>query len=239
MDRITRPTVRLAGGLPDGNLSSLETLAGRLLSGDPPDVYALVLLSRARLIEDDDQDGAETAVVKVRALEVFVDGKIMADITEADDAAGLLLAMRADRVGVDVLPLATSAEAAADDAARAALREWADTNLDEGRDGLAAEWDAYFGERSPAGTVTSWRDAPRQMIEEFLAYKGEPQSFGSTVDTDDPGPDDMPEDIPADVTHEHGQHTAHTHDADDYADHQQPIDNERVIPAAQFAEPTA
>lgn len=31
------------------------------------------------------------------------------------------------------------------------------------------------------------------------------------------------------VTHEHGQHTAHTHSADDYANHQLPIDNEVFV----------
>jgi hypothetical protein len=32
---------------------------------------------------------------------------------------------------------------------------------------------------------------------------------------------------PGEVTHEHGQHTAHTHPGADYAEHQQPIDDER------------
>lgn len=179
-ERITRPTVRLAGGLPDGNLSSLETLGARLLSDAPPDVYALVLITRHKREENDDQDGAELAICKVRALESFpikyergAAAVFPFDVAAGELVADVLQRLRTERTGDQTLPLATSAEAAQHDQAMEALRQWADTNLDEQRDGLAAVWNDYFGDRSPQGTVTAWRDAPTQMIREFLLAKGE------------------------------------------------------------------
>lgn len=44
------------------------------------------------------------------------------------------------------------------------------------------------------------------------------------------GLEDYAADMFADVTHSHGQHTAHQHTAQDYRTHQRPIDNERIEP---------
>lgn len=178
-ERITRPTVRLAGGLPDGALSNLEALGGRLLSDTPPDVYALTLITRHKREENDDQDGAELAICKVRTLEAFDVPRTAGpsvfpfDIKAGTPVREVLDRIRADRTGVAMLPTATDREAADMDNARAALRDWAAAHLDEGVDALAAQWNDYFGDRGPAGTVTAWRDAPLQMIREFLLAKGE------------------------------------------------------------------
>lgn len=40
------------------------------------------------------------------------------------------------------------------------------------------------------------------------------------------------------VVHSHGQHEAHVHSYDDYKQHQQPIDQERILPTETDAEPT-
>ena len=187
-DRITRPTVRLAGGLPDGNLSNLEALGGRLLSDAPPEVHALVLITRQKREENDDQDGAELAIVKVRALEAFAvpftaaaDAVFPFDIAAGEPVAAVLQRLRADRTGQNVLPVNGSADAEyaqlsdlrgklADYGAEAGL-----TDVELGRDVMDTVPGAGIG----------WRDSPL-VLAEYLRTVGaiaDPPA-GGTAPTD-------------------------------------------------------
>lgn len=173
-ERLTRRSVKLAAGLPDGNLSqSVEDMAPQLLRKRPPDVAVISLLTPQFRRVDLKNDNAETITLKTAAIEVLADGVFPFDIKAGESVSDVLDRLRADRTGEAVLPTATDAEAADHDQAVMDLRDWAAAHLDEGTSALAAEWDDYFGRRSPAGTVTSWRDAPTQMIREFLAFKAE------------------------------------------------------------------
>ena len=162
-DRITRPSVRLAGGLPDGNLSNLEGTAGQQLGGSPPPVYALIRLTRTRLVEEDDNDGAETAVLKVRALEVLTTIPALAQpgMTVED----LMIALRAERTGDNPIPFDTD-NADRDDL----LMQFRDWQQARGLTDTEAadEWRGRFGDGG--GT---WRDAPPVQLREFLAYQRE------------------------------------------------------------------
>jgi len=168
-DRLTRPTVRLAGGLPDGNLSNLESRSGSLLSVDPSPVYALVRLTRTRLVEDDDQDGAETAVVKVRALEVLDDRhltKMLDLVGPAGTMQDLIVALRAERTGDNPIPFDDDGSAARADQAMTELRDWqAAADLDDA--GLTTAWTTYFAGHQ-LGDVPTWRDAAPELIREFV-----------------------------------------------------------------------
>ncbi|MBC8091909.1 MAG: hypothetical protein H7Y15_08220, partial [Pseudonocardia sp.] len=175
-ERITRPTVRLAGGLPDGNLSDLETHSSTLLSGDPLSVYGLVRLTRARLIEDDDNDGAESAVVKVRALE---SGAVLpAAARPGMTFRELMEIMRAERTGVDQLPLDDDQQQTDAETMRGQLREYATgEGMEDATMGRA--WKAYF-EGHGLGDPGSWLDADPVHAREFLAAMLEAADYDET-----------------------------------------------------------
>ena len=163
-DRITRPTVRLAGGAPDGNLSNLEAQSGRQLATDPPPLYAIVRLTRTKLIEDDDQEGAETAVLKVRAMEVL---DVLPDLAHPGmPLAELLSSVRAERTGDNPIPFDDDGSAARADRAMQELRDWqAAADLDDA--GLTTAWGTYF-QGHQLGEVPTWRDADPALIREFV-----------------------------------------------------------------------
>lgn len=175
-ERIARPPVRLAGGLPDGNLTNLGAHAADLLSDAPAELYALVRLTRQQLIHQDDQDGAEIAVLKVRALEVLPDQAA---------ARQQLTETRAERTGDN--PIDFDAASDADYAKLADLRGHLAAYAAE--EGLT---DTSLGEEVLATVPAAgagWRDQPL-ILEEFLRVKGviaDPPAGGDTSGSEDDG----------------------------------------------------
>lgn len=166
-DRITRPDVALLGGNPDGNLSNLDEIPGLLDRSAVPDAYGLFYMSRKELKHDDDNDGAEIAKMKIRALEVLTDGVFPFDVHKGEAVVEVLDRLRQDRTGVATLPTPTSAEAAEHDRVVGLLSDWRAANTSGARD-MTGQWQSYFGKDAPP-----WRDASTQQVKEFLAYKGE------------------------------------------------------------------
>lgn len=183
-DRITRPDVALLGGNPDGNLSNLDEVPGLLDRNTPPEAYGIVYLTRSKIRHDDDNDGAEQAQMKIRALEVLVDGVFPFDIHAGEKVVEVLERLRQDHTGVAMLPIPTAAEQAQLDVLRGQLSDWM-TAAGVGSRAMGAAWKDYFG-----ADVGGWRDASAQQIREFLLSKGEqpdgPVSEAGAVD-DEPG----------------------------------------------------
>lgn len=103
-DRIPRPPVKVRASLPDGNLNGLGTVAGALLGGDPPPVYALVKLVLTSIVEDVEHDSERTAVLRIAALEPLKGGRLPDDITTDEPAGAVIQRIRGNRTGEYTLP---------------------------------------------------------------------------------------------------------------------------------------
>lgn len=156
-ERISRPPVRLRGGLPDGNLNGTSDVAKHFLKAEPDDRYAIVQLGRRQLVHDDETE-ADVAVLGVIAVE----------FADQDKLQRMLLDHRELRTGHGTLPFD---EPAATDADRARelehrIRAWADH---EGLD-ARAEWVSHFGpgDEAPVGPTGA------QLIHliEFVGERG-------------------------------------------------------------------
>jgi hypothetical protein len=166
-ERITRPDVSLLGGNPDGNLSNLDEVPDLLNRKIKPDAVGLFYASRKHLDQDDDNDGAEVAKMKIRALECLTDGTFPFDIKAGERVLDVIDRLRSNRTGAAMLPVATDAEQAALDVLRGQLADWMTAN-DVGSRAMGKAWKDHFG-----NDVGGWRDASSQQIREFLLTKGE------------------------------------------------------------------
>lgn len=172
-ERLSRSPVRLAGGLPDGNLSSLAEHGTVLLADDPAPLYAIVRITRSKREEQDDNDGASLAICKVRALEVL--DSLPDDARPGMPMSELLTQVRANRTGDAILDFENATDHAAQDEAKVALTDWqAAEGLSDTE--MGGEWKDYFGD--DAG---SWRDADARTITEFLTAKREQDDDGEAV----------------------------------------------------------
>jgi hypothetical protein len=139
-DRIARPPFRLNAGFPDGANVALD---GRhFLADEPADIYVLVRLGRKKLEHNDDEK-ADIAVLKVRAI---------ATVDDQTAAAEQLAELLAAQVGQIPFP---DGEPAGDAARRTALEadvlHWCETELAAEGESPRALWEHYFGREAPAG----------------------------------------------------------------------------------------
>lgn len=171
---ITRPPVKFAGALPEGNLNGLGAILPAVLDDEELPVF---FVGTARLKDKVHQvdTGVDWAVLRVVDIEVLPDGKLPAGY---GTVAELIAERRGERTGHD--PLDFDGASAADYARLADLRRQlgayaADQGMSEvtlGQDVIA----------TIPGAGAGWRDSP-QVITEYLQTKGvlaDPPAGGGT-----------------------------------------------------------
>jgi len=170
-DRISRPPVRLAAGLPDGTLCGITSGEHRYWTEDPWDEpeprWAYVRYGRKGW-QRGDHSGAEQATLEVLEFE------------PEPDPAGVVARVKELREGRDAqLPSDDPADGQADRrlALELAVMVWCGEQPGEPRD----VWEDYFGEGAPAGPL----GADLVHLAEFAGH----HAIEVTV-RDDRGPDD-------------------------------------------------
>jgi hypothetical protein len=174
-ERISRPAVRLKGGLPDGiTLNGLAGADGKhFLKGEPAPKFFVGKVGRRQLIHDDEA-GSDVAVLEVLELEVPADAGQL-------ELERLILSYRDVRTSDGTLPFhqpayqSNDAERAAD--LRYRIQVWCDLNSrDPNR-----EWRDLFGDDqdAPVGpTGASLMNLLTFCEEKGIATKDEPGESG-------------------------------------------------------------
>jgi hypothetical protein len=155
-ERIARPAIRLAAGLPDGNNNGAAVLAKHFLAKDPDDRYAVVRVGATDQIHSLEND-SDVAVLKIRAIEFPDDQAAVQEILES---------CRAGRVGELQFPDEDSEEWDELERHRRMLADWA------GEQGLSSvelgeRWAHVMGDQDGPAS-----QAPVSRLREFLLNLG-------------------------------------------------------------------
>jgi hypothetical protein len=173
-ERLSRPPIRLNGGLPDGNNNGSGDVSAHFHTGHPAGRYAVVYTERIQLIHSD-ETGGDVAVLRVAKIEFP---------TDQDQLRGILEAHRAERTGAGMLPFGDPDPDVPDTTAATAhaqlmirrITDWAASQEVDAR----AAWAGHFGpsdEEAPPGPA----GATLINLLDFAGRHGIPTSTSLTV----------------------------------------------------------